>query len=310
MNETEKKVVRNLFVNMSEEAVDDLLKVATIEEYPARHVLCRQGDYADTLYIMISGTVGVYVEAGDEMFQIDKIRHGSFGEIALILDRKRTAFIVTKEDTRVIELNRYDFARLATEVPEFGYEVAKLVIDRMIEQDTDAIRRLKPHIRARVADPTREILSDNKKITVEPIFGRPRASGQHFFDVFVIMPFRDDLHEVFDKHINKVVGSLNLTVKRGDDFFSDAHIMNDVWSAINESFLLIADCTGQNANVFYELGIAHTIGKRCIIITQNGNDIPFDIRQFRHIVYENSLSGMIEFEKQLKLAIKKILEIA
>jgi hypothetical protein len=111
-------------------------------------------------------------------------------------------------------------------------------------------------------------------IKVEPIWDLDKKSKT---DIFVIMPFDDKLKPVFDDHIKKVCKNLQLSVKRADDIFAPNIIINDIWSLLFNSIIIICDCTGKNPNVFYELGMAHTIGKKVIIITQNQKDIPFDI---------------------------------
>jgi hypothetical protein len=101
--------------------------------------------------------------------------------------------------------------------------------------------------------------------------------------------------------------SLGLEIKLGDDFFSKHDILREIWSAIYNSKFVIADCTKKNANVFYELGIAHTLGKPAIMIAQNKDDIPFDVQGKRYIIYENTAGGLQVFEAQLKDAIMKML---
>ncbi|MCA9886636.1 MAG: hypothetical protein KC708_26880, partial [Anaerolineae bacterium] len=79
-------------------------------------------------------------------------------------------------------------------------------------------------------------------------------------------------------------------------------------SAIVKSQLIIADCTNRNANVFYELGMAHTLNKSVIMLTQNMKDIPFDIRHLRVIEYKYTPPGMRVFENSLQNAIKSMME--
>ena len=61
--------------------------------------------------------------------------------------------------------------------------------------------------------------------------------------------------------------------------------MEDIWELINKSRIIVADVTGKNANVFYELGISHTIGKDYIVLTQNELDVPFDLKHRRYFKY-------------------------
>lgn len=72
--------------------------------------------------------------------------------------------------------------------------------------------------------------------------------------------------------------------------------------------IVIADITGRNANVFYELGLAHTVGKDVLLLTQAVSDIPFDLNRFRHIVYADNMDGYELLEKELRGSIDDILK--
>lgn len=94
-----------------------------------------------------------------------------------------------------------------------------------------------------------------------------------------------------DRKLKPNVESLGITCVRGDDIFSVRSIVEDIWSAICQSSFVIGEFTGRNPNVMYEAGIAHTLGKPLICITQNLQDVPFDLRHLRLIVYENTPTG-------------------
>jgi hypothetical protein len=143
-------------------------------------------------------------------------------------------------------------------------------------------------------------------LAVQPYFGRP-LSLPYPLDVFVLMPFSADLADVYRDHITNVTSALGLVAKRGDDFFSVHHVMSDIWRAIWHARVIIADCTTKNPNVFYEIGVAHTIGKPVALITQNDDDVPFDLRSTRYIKYEFKPRGMEIFESRLKSTIQTIL---
>lgn len=147
----------------------------------------------------------------------------------------------------------------------------------------------------------------NNTIFVEPLFPRPYSSINSA-DVFVLMPFTQELKPVYDDHLKKTCNSCDLTVVRADDFFNAHDVMRDVWTAIYQSKIVIADCTGRNPNVFYEMGIAHTIGKPVVLITQSKNDVPFDIRYMRYIKYDFTPRGMAQFEDNLKATLNAIRE--
>ena len=136
-----------------------------------------------------------------------------------------------------------------------------------------------------------------------PIFGKPSKPAVKS-EVFVIMPFLQDLKPVYDDHIRNAVHKMNLSVSRGDDFFTAKSVVSDIWNAMNACRIVIADCTGRNPNVFYEIGMAHTLGKPVILISQNKDDIPFDIQHIRYLIYEYTPRGMGEFEKSLTSTIE------
>ncbi|MBN8621448.1 MAG: hypothetical protein J0L63_21225, partial [Anaerolineae bacterium] len=103
---------------------------------------------------------------------------------------------------------------------------------------------------------------------------------------------------------------MNLKITRGDEFTSpNGVIMGEVWSALNNCKFVIAEITGGNDNVFYELGIAHTLNKPAILMTQAAKteDIPFDVRHLRYIRYENTVGGGVKLRDDLKTAITRLL---
>lgn len=142
-------------------------------------------------------------------------------------------------------------------------------------------------------------------IKSHPLFGDPIDDFDHTWtDVFVIMPFRDKFNDVYQKAIKPAVKDAGYTVRRGDDFFSDQRIMDEVWSAIYHSKLCIVECSDNNPNVFYELGIAHMLGRPTIMIVESDDDVPFDIRDRRMILYNNNDNGLEELRDLLLKTIK------
>jgi hypothetical protein len=143
---------------------------------------------------------------------------------------------------------------------------------------------------------------------VEPeIFPEP-SPRQDYYDVFVIMPFKKEMRPIHDDHIVKVCRELSLSAGRADDFFKAHAVMADVWGAIQHAKVIVADCTGRNANVFYEMGMAHVLGKRVVLVSQNARDIPFDVGSIRYIPYEYTPRGMRMFEEKLKVTLLASIE--
>ncbi len=140
-------------------------------------------------------------------------------------------------------------------------------------------------------------------VVCNPRFQDSRRSGE-YPSVFVLMPFRDELRPVYDDHIKSVVDKAGLTCARADDLFGAEAIINEIWSFIKNADLVIADCTGRNPNVFYEIGIAHTVGVPVILISQNIEDVPFDLRHQRVILYAYTPQGVKAFEQALAEALE------
>ncbi len=145
------------------------------------------------------------------------------------------------------------------------------------------------------------------RLSVKPIFGISDAS-RAIPDVFVLMSFDPRFKPIYTTHISRVVKGLGLTAARADDFFTAHSVMADVWTAVHRSRVVIADCTDRNPNVFYEIGMAHTVGKPVLLITQNESDVPFDLRHIRYIKYAYTPPGMEEFEVILARTIRDLLK--
>ena len=91
-----------------------------------------------------------------------------------------------------------------------------------------------------------------------------------------------------------------MSVARGDDFFSSNNIVHEIWAAILAAKAVIADCTSRNANVFYEIGLCHAVGRETLLVTQNVEDIPFDLRHLQFIEYTNSNKSLAALGERLK----------
>lgn len=146
-----------------------------------------------------------------------------------------------------------------------------------------------------------------KGMAVIPEFGRPRTENAPV-DVFVIMPFKKKLKNVYNL-IRKLDKELGIVIGRADDVYATKPFMDKVWQGICGSRLVIADCTEQNPNVFYEIGIAHTVGKPIVFITRCKSDIPSDIQQFTYINYRSTPNGKEKLIRKLKKVIREQLQL-
>lgn len=131
----------------------------------------------------------------------------------------------------------------------------------------------------------REEIMNRESMVVKPIF-RPITYTENPKTAFVLMPFKEQWSNDVYYLIKQASEKAGVSVSRADDFFDPNVIMDDIWKSINESSVIIADITVHNPNVFYELGIAHTLGKTVIVIKQtNDTPVPFDITARRFLEY-------------------------
>jgi hypothetical protein len=73
---------------------------------------------------------------------------------------------------------------------------------------------------------------------------------------------------------------------RADGLFSTGSVMEQIWEQIRKSKVLLADLTGKNPNVFYELGLSHARKKPVVFVSGDLEDVPFDLRHLRVVIYE------------------------
>lgn len=116
--------------------------------------------------------------------------------------------------------------------------------------------------------------------------------------VSVMMPFNANLNGTIGT-IKKTCKELNIECKRADDIWDNNTFIQDIFDLIYTSKVIIADFTGKNPNVFYEVGIAHTLGKTVIPITQSIDDVPADLRHHRVLKYLPNGEGYKELETEL-----------
>lgn len=109
---------------------------------------------------------------------------------------------------------------------------------------------------------------------------------------FVLMPFDKAFDDIYKLGIKETATTLGILAERVDEQFYQEGILERIYRQIELADLIVADMTGQNSNVFYEVGYAHAKGKLCILLTQKAEDIPFDLKHHRHIVYGTSIGEL------------------
>jgi nucleoside 2-deoxyribosyltransferase len=116
---------------------------------------------------------------------------------------------------------------------------------------------------------------------------------------FLLMPFRESWSDDLWALIEGTARHCNMRCERADE--QDGRVvMNDIWEGISRARVVIADLTGKNPNVTYEVGLADVLGKEVVLLSQAPHDIPFDFLGLRLIVYENSIGGVKKLTSQLE----------
>jgi hypothetical protein len=194
---------------------------------------------------------------------------------------------------------------LDAEVPPISNRVIyenRLALDMGVEfefsrnhwavKDVDLYRFLLRTVRPRRQRPT--VLQIPEHEAIEPAL----ASA--------MMPFDGSFNAVYDS-IRQAADAVGLRCRRADDIWENAAIIQDVVDLIDRSRIVVCDCSSRNPNVFYEAGIAHTLGREVILITQSEHDIPFDLRHLRYIRYLNNAEGRNVLREALQARMQTIL---
>lgn len=124
--------------------------------------------------------------------------------------------------------------------------------------------------------------------------------------ISLMMPFSTEFDPIANS-IKDLARELILRCERADDIWLHSTVIDDIISLINRSKIVICDCSQKNPNVFYEAGIAHTLGKEVILIAQHENDIPFDLKHFRYIKYLANAEGLESLKNNLRERIQTLL---
>lgn len=109
---------------------------------------------------------------------------------------------------------------------------------------------------------------------------------------FVLMPFDQAFDDIYQLGIQATAKANDVVAERVDEQIYSETILERIYRQIDAADFVIADMTGRNPNVFYEVGYAHAKEKHCILITQTSEDIPFDLKHHRHIIYGGSIQTL------------------
>lgn len=144
-----------------------------------------------------------------------------------------------------------------------------------------------------------------RKITFAPsVFEIPDGSQEEDL-IAVMMPFSPGFNPVYDA-IKQACTNSGVRCLRADDIWEESTIMQDIFNLIYRAKSVVVDFSGKNPNVMYETGIAHTLGKVVIPITQNVSDIPSDMGHHRALCYLPNNEGLSELTNKLAAKLRSV----
>ena len=117
--------------------------------------------------------------------------------------------------------------------------------------------------------------------------------------VFVLMPFNEDFDDIYKLGIKEAAKEVGAYAERVDEQIFNEGILERIFNQISKADVIVADMTGRNPNVFYEVGYAHALGKIVLLLTQKADDIPFDLKHKQHIIYGNNGSKIQSLRSEL-----------
>lgn len=114
------------------------------------------------------------------------------------------------------------------------------------------------------------------------------------------MPFDESFDEVYQA-LKGAAAEHEIECLRADQIRDAGFVMGQIQEQIDKADLVIADLTGRNANVFYETAIAHRLKDphKVILIAQDVEDVPFDLRHLRCLFYASDSQGIEKLRTEL-----------
>lgn len=181
------------------------------------------------------------------------------------------------------------------------------IIRRIVEQDPRTLGIIEAYVDKHFPGESTYVSAKpaERRITFSPyVFQVPDAHVEIDL-VAVMMPFTMEFNGAY-KAIKSACEKAGLRCLRADDIWEESTIVQDIFNLIFRAQVVVVDFTGKNANVMYETGIAHTLGKHVVPISQALADVPFDMRHHRVLQYLNNAEGLGKMTAGLTDKLKQV----
>lgn len=117
---------------------------------------------------------------------------------------------------------------------------------------------------------------------------------------FVLMPFDEGFRKIYDLVITPALQKAGYEINRADTELDQQNVLKDVVRGIATADLVIVDLTTRNANVLYELGLSHALGRNTVLLAQSMDEVPFDLRSYRIVRYSTEFDEIDSLRQQLQ----------
>ncbi len=173
----------------------------------------------------------------------------------------------------MLERRIYDVTDKLVATEDRWRDINHLLISRLNTQPESASASREPQL----SDFLRSHGLTKKDLQIDPSF------------VFVLVPFNKEFEHVFGQ-ISSTCQKLGLRCARGDEQEIRGDLLPHILRMIAKARIVIAVIDGRNPNVFYELGIAHALGKVTVLVTKSYQSAPIDLRAKKLVIYHSDES--------------------
>lgn len=143
-------------------------------------------------------------------------------------------------------------------------------------------------------------------LRTRPIFGPAPGAGSTR-TVLLLIPSPEE-PDKSSRAIIQAAEATGLIVVLAEDIRRGKSAVREMWTSINEAWIVVADLTGPDPGVMYGLGIAHTVGKETILVCPIGSEYLAGIPNTQRIEYEDSDSGRMKLQQALSEKLRILLE--
>jgi AbiJ N-terminal domain 5 len=182
------------------------------------------------------------------------------------------------------------------------------IIRQIAQQDEGAFDIFERHVADKYPQDSQFVSAkpSEHKITFAPsVFNIPENTTIESDLVAVMMPFDAAFNQVHEG-ICRACTAAGFRCLRVDDIWEESTVIQDIFNLIFRAHVVVVDFTGKNPNVMYETGIAHTLGKHVVPISQSLDDVPFDMAHHRILKYLPNSEGIDDMVSKLVARLRHV----